>query len=514
MLKRYLFIPAIWIVVLDFWSLPALAEIIVDTAWVRRYNGTGNDADRGEAIAVDGSRNVYVTGYSTGSGTGFDYATVKYLPNGDSGWVRRYNGSGDSIDIGLAIAVDNSGNAHVTGYSVGSGTGRDYATIKYYPDGDAAWVRRYNGPGNGYDGAWAIAVDDSGNVYVTGCSVGSGTGFDYATVKYDPNGEELWVTRYNGAGNKTDVTSAIAVDDLGNVYVTGWSWGSGTEHDYVTIKHYPDGDTAWVRRYDGPAGLTDQANDIAIDGSGNVCVTGLSDGGGTSYDYATIKYDRFGNEAWVRRYNGPGNSFDRAWAIAVDGSNNVHVTGNAWSDETYWDYATIKYDLNGTQLWVSTYSTPGSGGDFAYDIALDDVNNVYVTGHGHADYATVKYDQNGNEHWVVRYNGPSDSADYAQALAVDDSGYAYVTGQSGGIGTGADYATIKYVQSGYLRGDANGDGVIDIADVVYLINYLFIDGLVPDPLWLGDANCDGVVDIGDVVYLLNYLFLGGPAPGC
>jgi hypothetical protein len=66
----------------------------------------------------------------------------------------------------------------------------------------------------------------------------------------------------------------------------------------------------------------------------------------------------------------------------------------------------------------------------------------------------------------------------------------------------------------YIRGDANGDSLVDIADVVYLINYLFTDGPAPDPLWVGDANCDGVVDIADVVYLLNYLFLSGPPPGC
>ena len=66
----------------------------------------------------------------------------------------------------------------------------------------------------------------------------------------------------------------------------------------------------------------------------------------------------------------------------------------------------------------------------------------------------------------------------------------------------------------WIRGDANGDGAIDIADVVYLINYLFIDGPAPNPLDAGDANCDGTVDIADVVYLINYLFIDGPPPGC
>jgi heme exporter protein D len=70
------------------------------------------------------------------------------------------------------------------------------------------------------------------------------------------------------------------------------------------------------------------------------------------------------------------------------------------------------------------------------------------------------------------------------------------------------------VLQGYIRGDANVDGVINIADVVYLINYLFANGTAPDPLWVGDANCDDLVNIADVVYLINYLFTGGSPPSC
>jgi hypothetical protein len=66
----------------------------------------------------------------------------------------------------------------------------------------------------------------------------------------------------------------------------------------------------------------------------------------------------------------------------------------------------------------------------------------------------------------------------------------------------------------FQRGDANSDGSIDIADVVFLLDYLFLGGPPPVPLIAGDANCDGVIDIADVVYLLNYLFLDGPEPGC
>jgi hypothetical protein len=98
--------------------------------------------------------------------------------------VRTYNGPGNYEDYAYAIAVDDSGNVYVTGESWGSGANHVYATIKYYPDGDTAWVRTYNGQGNYYGGAYAIAVDGSGNVYVTGRSGGSWTNYDYATIKY------------------------------------------------------------------------------------------------------------------------------------------------------------------------------------------------------------------------------------------------------------------------------------------------------------------------------------------
>jgi hypothetical protein len=371
--------------------------------WIKRYNGPADSTDCANAIAVDDSNNVYVTGYSYGSGTYEDYATIKYKPNGDTAWVRRYNGPGDSTDRARAITVDGSGNVYVTGRSMGTGTWYDYATIKYKPDGDTAWVRRYNGPANSVDDAYAIAVDGSGNVYVTGGSYGSYYQ-DYATIKYYPNGDIAWVKRYNGPGFGPDIARAIAVDGSGNVCVTGSGWGSPgiTSWDYATIKYYPNGDTAWVRRYwDG------NAYDITVDDSGKVYVTG-ENWGSKSDDYATIKYKSNGDIIWVRRYSGVAN---RAYAIAVDGSGNVCVTGGrGYGSGTYEDYATIKYYPNGDTAWVRTYNGPGNANDEADAIAVDGSGNVYVTGWSYGggtgdDYATIKYYPTGNTAWVRRYRG-------------------------------------------------------------------------------------------------------------
>lgn len=315
--------------------------------WVQRYNGPGQGNDYAYSIAVDRSGNVYVTGWSWGKGTNFDYATLKYNSSGILQWVQRYNGPVNNRDGANSMAIDDSGNVYVTGVSYKSGFGiyDDYTTIKYNSAGDSIWVRRYNGPVNGYDYAYSIAVDGSSNVYVTGYSWGGGTNYDYATLKYNSSGAQQWVQRYNGTGNREDYTKSIAVDRLGNAYVTGVSYGSGTDSDYATIKYNSTGVQQWVQRYNGTGNSKDYARSMALDSSGNVYVTGWSVGIGTIYDYATIKYNTAGIQEWVQRYNGTENYFDGANSIVVDVSGNVYVTGSSATGAPlpYYRYATIKY---------------------------------------------------------------------------------------------------------------------------------------------------------------------------
>jgi uncharacterized delta-60 repeat protein len=421
----------------------------VQQAWVARYNGTGNASDEAKAIAVDGAGNVYVAGRSQTANFDDDYVTIKYNTNGQQQWLARYDsGFGDSA---TAIALDGSGNVYVTGTSSG-----DYLTIKYNSVGQQQWIARYNGPGNLGDEANAIAVDNSGNVYVTGSSYDPNTIYDYATIKYNSAGQQQWVARYDGPANNDDEATAVAVDNTGNVYVTGYSspTGSSQDYDYATIKYNSAGQQQWVARYNGPGNFTDVATAIAVDGSGNVHVTGRSvgsPGAGFSGDYATIKYNSAGQEQWVARYNGPlGNGSDAAAAIAIDGAGNVYVTGESDGISSAFDYATIKYNSTGQQQWVARYNGPANSEDIATAIVLDGAGNVYVTGgsvntNGLPDYATIKYNSAGQEQWVARYDGPANDEDDANAIGLDASGNVYVTGMSWGTGD-FDYATIKYVQ--------------------------------------------------------------------
>jgi hypothetical protein len=418
--------------------------------WTNRYDGPGGIGSAGAtAVAVDGSGKIYVTGYSAGW-SGSDYATIAFTGAGVALWTNRYNGPGNSEDRANAIAVDGSGKVYVTGNSSDSGSAYDYATVGYTSAGVALWTNRYNGPGNGEDRANAIAVDGSGRVYVTGRSYTGGSGYDYATVAYSSAGVPLWTNRYNGPGNNTDEAYAIAVDGSGKVYATGASYGGASSYDYATVAYTSAGVPLWTNRHSGPGNTYDGANAIAVDGSGKVYVTGGSAGSGGTYDYTTIAYTSAGMALWTNRYSGPQGSGNAATAIAVGGNGNVYVTGSSYGDFSYTDYATVAYTSAGVALWTNRYNGPANSGDRPNAIAVDGSGNVYVTGYsagsaGYEDYGTVAYSSVGVAWWTNLYNGPGNRHDRAAAIAVDGNGNVYVAGYCLVTNSTTDYALVKYV---------------------------------------------------------------------
>lgn len=362
--------------------------------WVARYNGLANRSDIARAIEIDGSGNVYVTGcICENIDLDWDFGTIKYNAGGGIQWAALYNGPGDDWDEAIDIAVDGAGNVYVTGFSVG--TTYDYATIKYSPQGGRIWVARYDGPAHAVDRAVGIVVDLVGNVYVTGSSWGAPGDYDFATVKYNTNGELQWAARYGGEGQ--DLASAIAIDDSGNVYVTGTGRSDATGDDFVTLKYSSEGVLQWVARYDGPVHGIDQANDICLDVTGNVYVCGTSFDISTGFDLIVVKYDASGEEEWVARYNRSADGDDRGNAIAIDQAGNVYVTGEAWGGRTRNDCVIVKYDPSGQLVWVTSYHDRQGAGDYARAIAVDSAANVYITGAmdcwDWSFYTTIKYSQ-------------------------------------------------------------------------------------------------------------------------
>ena len=426
----------------------------VSQEWTKGYNGPGNKDDKISSMAVDAAGNVYVTGSSFSNATNLDYATIKYNSAGVEQWVRRYDfNNGD--DIARALVIDGMGNVYVSGISYASASINEYATIKYSPAGSPLWIRRYSMQLNDNADAKSIAVDDAGNVYVTGHSYKIHEGYNILTIKYNSAGTLQWLKRYDNIDSYSDEAVGVAVDGTGNVYVAGYSVIAGGDWDYVTIKYNSSGTEMWTRKYDGPGHGYDKVKGLVLDASGNIYVTGYSAGDGTAWDFATIKYNGAGWVQWVKRYDGPkGNDYDEATAIAVDAIGNVYVTGFSSISEIQnmrYEYTTIKYNITGTEQWVQKFD----GGNFHMghptSITLDGSGNTYITGlfritDTTSEIGTIKYSSAGVQKWVRRYNGSGVGRNTGSSVAVDGSGNVYVGGYSAEVIGKYDYKIIKYSQ--------------------------------------------------------------------
>lgn len=457
----------------------------VDTVWTRRFNGSFNSDDIVTDLAVDKIGNVYVTGDvgdTVESNVMKAIVTIKYDAQGLIPWVSKYYSGIYGNCRGNAIAVDTIGNVYITGWIIGLSSTSQFITIKYDSSGNEIWSNMYdNGAG---DESKDITLDGYGNVYVTGLSSGESSGYDFATIKYNNSGEQQWVARYTNSVYGYDFPTSIAVDDLGNVYVTGTSYDSTTFYDIVTVKYNSAGIEQWVKRFDDPglAGSRDDcANAIAIDSQGNVVVTGGVQGTGSVglppdifNDCITIKYNSNGDTLWVRKYN---RGFGQDWAedLTIDDWGNIYIGGSSQGSNSP-DYLLIKYNAAGDLVWVRHYNglIPPSQ-DYARSVALDRLSNVYITGTSgiegnYWNFATVKYNPNGEEKWVIRYGEPLYSQWHrAVALGVNEQFNIFVTGKSKGQGTYDDFLTIKYQQEQDIgtiltSNISAGSPIIEVAD--------------------------------------------------
>jgi hypothetical protein len=243
-----------------------------DTIWTRIFDQGGYPFD----MVLDNRCNVYITGSS--------FRTIKYNSDGKLLWV-----SSPVTGESHAIAIDKKFNVYVTGEIYGN-TEMDCKTIKYDSNGIAQWIRTYNN--NHWDDAFSIAVDDSSNVLVAGYSEDIDHNNEYNVIKYNTNGIQQWVSRYIGVNYHNDELTKIIVDKFGNSYVTGYTNFSGPYHSqYTTIKYSITGIQLWVQHYRNLSYGNDGGNDLVLDTIGNVYVTGSSYNG-SNYDIATIKYSQ------------------------------------------------------------------------------------------------------------------------------------------------------------------------------------------------------------------------------
>jgi outer membrane protein assembly factor BamB len=400
--------------------------------WLSRVTGGAMSL----AVSPDGGM-VFITG---GSGDG-DYLTVAYdAATGTQKWLKRYNGPSNGRDGAASVAVSpDGGTVFVTGTSAGATTS-DYATVAYNAaTGARLWAHRYNGPANGYDTAQSVVASPGGSmVFVTGTSDAS-TGVDYATVAYNAvTGAQSWVRRYTG---EADMNASVAVSPDGStVFVTGTRVWQTTGEDYATVAYNAaTGVQRWAARYHNGTGKSpDMAQSVAVSANGSkVFVTGAS---GNAQGYATVAYDAAtGAQLWAARYN---YGFGLRVAVSPAGGT-VFVTGSSADQQ----YATVAYNaVTGAQLWTARYTGPSYNSPSSMAVSPDG-STVYVTGFSQGgvtddDYATVAYDAvTGAQLWVQRWSGHGSYADFAESVAVSpDGGTVFVTGFS----QGGNSRTIAY----------------------------------------------------------------------
>ncbi len=379
-------------------SCPIVAEDPYQVAWTALIGTSYNDASK--SVAVDGSGNVYISGYTKDSLGGGTYAGA------EDAFLSKFDASGNELwsqqigttynDVSFSVAVDASGNAYISGCAQGSLGGGTYAggydafLAKYDTSGNKLWLQQIGTTSS--DGSHSVAVDGSGNAYISGWTNGSlgGTNAGYSDAfltKFDASGNELW-SQQIGTLNY-DISRSVAVDASGNAYISGNTarpFGHvGDDSDAFLTKFDASGNELWSQQI-GTSGW-DESRSVAVDGSGNAYISGWTDGslGGTNaggHDAFLVKFDASGNELWSQQIGT--SSEDRSYSLAVDGSDNAYISGytkgsllggpNAGNADAF----LTKFDASGNILWSQQIGT--SRTDRSYSVAVDGSDNAYISG--------------------------------------------------------------------------------------------------------------------------------------
>ena len=428
--------------------------------WAKQAGGT--DYDFGQDIAIDSSGNSYITGYFPGNASfgtteltssgGIDIFVAKLDSDGNWLWAQKAGGTSD--DGGYSIAIDSSGNSYVTGYfhstasfgniTLTSSGSYDIFVAKLDSNGNWLWAKKAGGTSDDY--GYSITIDFSGNSYVTGyfystASFGTTTltssgDCDIFVAKMDSSGNWLGANQAGGTGE--DYGFSIAIDSSGNSYVTGYFQGiayfgtttltsSGGDDIFVATLNN-GGNWQWAQKAGGTS--WDYGLGIAIDSSGNSYVTGyfystasfgtttLTSSG--NYDIFVAKLDSDGNWLWANQAGGT--SWDYGLGIAIDSSGNSYVTGYFQGTASFgtttitssgnYDIFVAKLDSDGS--WLGANQAGGTGRDDARSIATDSSGNCYVTGlfEETASFGNITLESSGNyDIFVAKAYIPYDSND-------------------------------------------------------------------------------------------------------
>jgi len=371
----------------------------------------------------------------------------------NTAWVRTLDGPVQYWDEASAIAVDDSGNVFVTGKDItGVGSICDYMTAKYNLSGELQWVKILDiFP---HDAPACIAIDNAGNVIVSGYgNVG------YTTIKYSSAGDSLWAAVFY-AGNPGG--NAITVDDSNNIYLAGTD-----NYQSVAVKYNADGVVQWSKHYSGPENNRAWTKCINIDDAGYIYVAGRTELLSGNSGFLLMKYDSSGDTIWTRTYGDT--LYDCVInAITTDASCNIYLTGYSRVTLYITYFITIKYDSGGNLQWAKTMSPTGSSFGQGFAVSVDKASNVYVAGNcnrsgSFSDFVTTKYNSNGDSVWAKFYNGTANNNDYLYDMVMDSLSNIYITGGTYEFIGGWNCVTIMYDSSGLQKaiqkfdGNANGE---------------------------------------------------------
>jgi len=258
--------------------------------WAKRYNYASNMNDGGVKLVVN-AMGVAVSIIAQIDTLSYRYGVIIYNPTSGNLVTSTINGSSSTgIDQVSDMVQDASGNIYIAGAVPVAGQGYNYDIIKLNSNLGLSWERTYSGNDGLNDIATGLEVDGSGNVFVTGTSETNAEGKNIVTLKYNSSGTLQWSRTYNDTLNKDDEASAMAMDATGNIYITGSCATEADSTNYLTIKYDASGNLLWTIFSDGDAHLDDMANNIALDSVGDIIVTGESRTSSGSFEYMTIKY--------------------------------------------------------------------------------------------------------------------------------------------------------------------------------------------------------------------------------
>lgn len=340
--------------------------------WVVTYDGPSQNIDQPNAVVYDDRGNVYVSGYSIDSGC----RTAKYDADGAEVWATAYPGQCTSA------AFDEDGHLYVAGNT----QQQDLLLIKYSTDGVQQWVRTYAGPAGLWETAARVKLDSLGQPVVVALSERADYGKSFVIAKYDLQGNSLWTRRIDTVRAWLD--PSIAIDDEDNVVIAGAISGSGG-YDALAAKFDPQGEPLWQSVWNGSTGKSDRAEAVTVDAAGDVIIAGFTNGstGYLSAAMATVKLSGVnGGVQWVRSLGGGSlPASGRAMGITSDSSGNVYVVGGVANDGRI-----VKYSAAGAALWDFPVS-----GAFLTQIALDAKGCVVAAGERYDDLFVTKLCQVG-----------------------------------------------------------------------------------------------------------------------